>query len=158
MEVVEGPQERDVVGLDDEFSRANHGTSSAGAAEKAPGGGGGGCPYIGLESRDGLLEPMLLWDAGMGYSIARALEADRERLVVHVCGSFHCEKRCGIVEMVEAFRPARSAPRQLVVVMYPEKDCHVFRTEQHAGRGDFVVLTDATLQRSHDYMMDAPKS
>ena len=47
--------------------------------------GAGRCPYIGLEARDGLVQPMLLWDATMAHSISRALEAEADRLVVHVC-------------------------------------------------------------------------
>ena len=119
------------------------------------------CPYIGLQSRDGLLEPMLLWDASMAHSIVRSLEVDPQRLIVHVCGSFHCEKRLGIAEMVDALRGGVPPPgaaadppptKQLVVVMLPETDCHRFETTRHAGRGDFVILTDQAVARSHDYM------
>jgi hypothetical protein len=67
-----------------------------------------------------------------------------------VCGSFHCEKRLGIVEWVEALRATPT--KQLVITMYPEKDCHQFVPSRHAGRGDFVVLTDGGVKRSHDYM------
>ena len=107
------------------------------------------CPYIGLKGRDGLLEPMLLWDAGMAHSIAGALEADAERLVVHVCGAFHCEKRLGIAEMVSKYKPEA---KQLVVVLYPDRDCHDFVPGRHGGLGDYVVLTDASVARSHDYL------
>ena len=154
---------------DGEFSAKNHGGDGAG------GGGGGGaggageaagqkerrCPYIGFQSRDGLLEPMLLWDASMAHSIVRSLEVDPQRLIVHVCGSFHCEKRLGIAEMVDALRGGVPPPgaaadppptKQLVVVMLPETDCHRFETTRHAGRGDFVILTDQAVARSHDYM------
>ena len=41
--------------------------------------------------------------------------------------------------------------RQVVVVIFPEADCHSFAS-RHAGRGDFIILTDASLARSHDYM------
>lgn len=107
------------------------------------------CPYIGLSKREGLLQPMLLWDAGMAHSIATSLAAHPGRLVVHVCGSFHCEWRLGITEMLEAtYRPGAKA---LVVVICPEDDCDTFDAEQHGGRADFVVLTDARLPRTHDY-------
>ena len=33
----------------------------------------GGCPHIGLRGEDGLLAPMLLWDATMAHAIAAAL-------------------------------------------------------------------------------------
>lgn len=72
--------------------------------------------------------------------------------MLHVCGSFHCERRLGVVEMVEAL--SDGSFKVLVVVMVPEKDCHQFVRERHAGLGDFVILTDASLARTHDYMMD----
>jgi len=106
-----------------------------------------GCPYIGLSRRDSLLMPMLLWDSTMARSIAALLERSAERSVLHVCGSFHCEGRHGISEML---RNLNSKARQLVIVMYPESDCHTFQ-KRHTDAADFVILTDASLPRSHDY-------
>ena len=34
--------------------------------------GGSGCPHIGLTAGQGLVGPMRLWDASMGYAIAKA--------------------------------------------------------------------------------------
>lgn len=151
----------DLIGVDDEFAGAHHGGQGGGdgSAGLASGGADGGeqrrrCPFIGLEARDGLRAPMLLWDATMGQSIARALDSDPGRLVVHVCGSFHCERKVGIADMVEAYRERAASTNQVVIVMYPEDDCHRFVPRRHAGAGDFVILTDATVRRSHDYMMD----
>ena len=110
--------------------------------------GGGTCPFIGLERRHGLLEPMVLWDATMAHTIAQALAAAPQRLVVHVCGSFHVERGVGIGEMLRHYR---AAAKQLVVGIYPEVDCHHFDTSRHGGLADFIILTDASLPRSHDY-------
>lgn len=68
----------DQIGLDDEFGLTNHGGT---ADSTVP----GQCPYIGLQARDGLLEPMLLWDATMAHALVRSLEAEPDRLLVHVC-------------------------------------------------------------------------
>ena len=135
------------IGVTGEFAPGNHG-----AAATASGGGGDAprCPYIGLQSRDGLLEPMLLWDAAMSEAIVAARAADPETLVVHVCGSFHCERRLGIVEMVEAYAARAASPvKQLVVAMYPD-DRLSFNRSRHKDQGDYVVLTDAAVDRSHD--------
>ena len=107
------------------------------------------CPYIGLSGREGLLEPMLLWDAAMAHAIARSLDGDPSRLVIHMCGSFHCERNLGVAEMLQVYRPAT---KTCTVVIYPEEDCHTFEPSRHAGMGDYVVLTDASLSRSYDYM------
>ena len=83
---------------------------------------------------------MLLWDATMAHSIARSLALNPQQLVVHLCGSFHCEQRLGIVEMLQHYRPGT---QQLAIVMRDELDCHVFVPHKHKGAGDFVVLTEA---------------
>ena len=151
----------DQLGLDRTDESSRHERRDGSAEGSTDGGADGGtdlcitngerrCPYIGLSSRQGLLAPMLLWDAGMAHAIVRALDAAPQRLVVHLCGSFHCERRVGIIEMVSAMR--HKPTRQLVVAFYPERDPHRFVPERHAGRADFVVLTDASVRRSHDYM------
>jgi len=111
------------------------------ATRNAPSGEGrnGGCPYIGLNRRDALLLPMLLWDSSMAYAIGRQLDRSPSLAVLHVCGSFHCEGKHGISEMIEFYRPGT---RQMVVVMYPEADPHIF-LDRHRGAGDFVILTNA---------------
>lgn len=53
------------------------------------------CPYIGLKSEDSLLWPLVLWDATMAYRLLPALQDNA--LVIHICGSFHCEKHLGIL-------------------------------------------------------------
>jgi hypothetical protein len=103
------------------------------------GGGRGGCPYIGLSRRDALLLPMLLWDASMACAIKRQLDRAPNQAVLHVCGSFHCEGKHGISEMIEFYRPGT---RQLVVVVYPEADPRTF-LDRHRGAADFVILTNA---------------
>ena len=97
----------------------------------------GGCPHIGLRGEDGLLAPMLLWDATMAHAIATALGA--ARLVVHVCGRDHC---LGIAEMLRRHYCPAAVP--LTVAFYPETDLQTFDAARHAGVGDFVVLTDET--------------
>ena len=84
------------------------GDGSGGGGEGAAAAKAGGCPYIGLSRRDGLLQPMLLWDAGMALSISRALAQHPERLIYHVCGSFHCE---GKQLTATHPRPAARCPR-----------------------------------------------
>lgn len=98
---------------------------------------GSGCPHIGLRGEDGLLAPMLLWDATMAHAVAAALGATR--LVVHVCGRDHC---LGITEMLRRHYCPAAVP--LTVAFYPEADLQAFVAARHAGVGDFVVLTDET--------------
>ena len=78
---------------------------------------------------------------------ASSLEAHPGELIYHVCGSFHCEGKHGVAEMLKAYRPQA---RSLTVVVIAADDCDAFR-EEHRGKGDFVLLTDANLPRSHNY-------
>lgn len=82
-----------------------------------------------------LLDAQHLWDAGMAYFIARKLDRSPGILIMHAAGAFHVESGIGIESMLEAYRPATST---LVVAVRP---ADAFHPEQHAGLGDFVVVT-----------------
>jgi uncharacterized iron-regulated protein len=125
-----------------------HGTPAATVAEggAAPAAEGGGCPYIGLNAQqDTLLDPIMLWDSGMAHAI-RAESRGAETLVLHVCGSFHSEFKLGIVEFLEHYGQDRS--KVLSVTIYPEEKLE-FDPVRHTNAGDWVILTDAALPRSH---------
>lgn len=145
----------DQLGLDEAAAANTEATSKAGGALDPAAAAAGKCPYIGLSRRDGLLQPMLLWDAAMALAVSRALEAQPGSLVLHVCGSFHCEKSLGIREMLSVYKPEATA---LTIVIYPEDEPHAFEHERHGGRADFVLLTDARLPRSHEYLSVAKES
>merc|ERR1712151_767349 len=105
-----------------------------------------GCPY--MRRPQELSAPIMLWDSGMAYSIAKHLDSCPGRTVVHVCGVFHVERFTGIGEMLSHYRPGT---KQVVVAIYPELNCHKFVPAQHADAADFVILTDASLPRSFNF-------
>lgn len=122
---------------------------------------GGGCPYIGLNAKQNtLLDPIILWDAGMAHAIMRAatggnLAAPTDQaasasrpLVLHICGSFHSEFGLGIGEFLRNLGLSREG--MCIVTMYPSDQIHNFDVERHMNAGDFVILTDASLPRSHE--------
>lgn len=102
-------------------------TTDAGAPTGAP-----------AHSIENALQAQTLWDATMGYSIARALEAHPGGLVLHMAGSFHVKNGTGIPERISDYRPSA---RVVSVVMERERDVGAWNAEEHAGLGDFVVLT-----------------
>jgi uncharacterized iron-regulated protein len=104
---------------------------------------GGEAGHLGHET-DAPLDGQTLWDAAMAHSIALALKADPDALLLHVAGGFHVEKETGIAEALEHYRPGT---RTLSVVLRAVDDVTAFDPSEHAGLGDFVVLTDAS-QRS----------
>ena len=79
-----------------------------------------------------------LWDLGMGSSVAAALAAEPDALVLHYSGAFHVERRLGTVEALQHYRPGASA---LVVTVLAVRDPADFDPGKHAGLADFVILT-----------------
>jgi uncharacterized iron-regulated protein len=93
------------------------------------------------------LEAQSLWDASMAFTIAEHLLRRPRAQVIHVNGSFHSEQRMGIPEHLLRYRPSTSV---LVVTMVAHKGFPKFHVGEMADRGDFVIVTDASLPRSYD--------
>lgn len=101
-----------------------------------------GMPSRGGDFMENGLQAQTLWDSSMGYAIATFLEMNPGALVLHMVGGFHVENHTGTPEKVQFYRPGT---RSLVVAMQPAEDINVFDPEEHTGLGDFVVLTDESL-------------
>jgi uncharacterized iron-regulated protein len=93
-----------------------------------------------------MLDAQSLWDATMAWSVAEALLAKPGSLVLHVVGAFHVENGTGIPEHLARYRPG---VRQVVVTVRPAADVEAFDSEEHGGLGDFVILADEALPRTH---------
>jgi len=93
------------------------------------------------------LQAQSLWDASMAYAITTFLETHPGALVFHVVGSFHVENSTGTPEQVHYYRPRT---RNLVVSMELAEDFRRFDSEEHTGRGDFVILTDKSLDLDYE--------
>jgi uncharacterized iron-regulated protein len=93
------------------------------------------------------LHAQSLWDASMAYAITTFLELHPGALVFHVVGDFHVANFTGIPEQVHYYRPRT---RSLVVSMEPVEDFRSFDHDEYAGRGDFVVLTDKSLDLDYE--------
>ncbi len=90
------------------------------------------------EGPSNMLWSQSLWDAAMAYSIAGQLAQEPEALVVHVVGGFHVEQGTGTPEMLQIYRPASKV---VIVAMQPAANPGSFNPAEHAGLGDYVVLT-----------------
>ena len=94
----------------------------------------------------GMLDAQSLWDATMAHSIASFLESEPEALVMHAVGGFHVEYGTGIPEQLPVYAPDAT---RLIVAIRPADDLETF-DEKDVGRGDFVILTDASLPRTYE--------
>ncbi len=140
--------------------RSQPGTGAAADTAEEPGNNKSGegnlptCPWIGLQRDSNFLAAQTLWDAGMAWSIAEHLTAQRklgrDPLVCHVSGKFHCEHLLGIPEHLQQYAPDA---KPLVVIFMPAYGTltltpEQFAHEQLAHYAHFVVLTDGEHPRS----------
>jgi uncharacterized iron-regulated protein len=93
------------------------------------------------------LQAQALWDASMAYAVTTFLAMHPGALVVHAVGGFHVEHFTGIPEQVQYYRPGT---RALVVSMDIADDFRSFDPKEDAGRGDFVILTDKSLDLDYE--------
>jgi uncharacterized iron-regulated protein len=100
-----------------------------------------------MPSMENMLAAQGLWDAAMAFSIDEYLEAHASGLVLHMVGAFHVTEGLGTPEALRHYRPGTAS---LVVVIEAVEDPATFDPGDHAGLGDFVVLTDASRPRSFD--------
>jgi uncharacterized iron-regulated protein len=85
-----------------------------------------------------MLQAQSLWDATMAYTIAEHLTRQPQCLIMHVTGAFHVSRGSGTPEALQHYRPGT---RDLVVLIRPTEDPEAFDLEEHAGLGDFLILT-----------------
>ncbi|MCJ7630493.1 MAG: ChaN family lipoprotein [Longimicrobiales bacterium] len=109
-------------------------------------------PPVGMATHAGSfmengLQAQTLWDASMAHAITTFLEMNPGALVLHMVGGFHVMNHTGTPEKVQFYRPGT---RSLVVHMDIADDFNVFDVKEHAGRGDFVILTDKSLDLNYD--------
>jgi hypothetical protein len=107
----------------------------------------GGMPSHMADFMENGLQAQTLWDASMAYSITTFLATHPGALVVHMVGGFHVENFTGTPEKVQYYRPGT---RSLVVSMQMAQDITAFDLDEHAGKGDFVILTDEALDKNYE--------
>ena len=88
-----------------------------------------------------------LWDSSMAHVITSFLDLNPGALVLHMVGGFHVKNHTGTPEKVQFYRPGT---RSLVVHMDIADDFGTFDPDEHAGRGDFVILTDQSLDLNYE--------
>jgi len=103
-------------------------------------------PSHGAAFMENGLHAQALWDAAMAHAVASHLAAQPGTLVLHMVGGFHVENFTGIPEQVQHYRPQT---RSLVVSLHPAADFGSFDPKEHTGQGDYVILTDQSLDQDY---------
>jgi uncharacterized iron-regulated protein len=93
------------------------------------------------------IQAQTLWDASMAHAVTTFLDRNPGALVLHMVGGFHVKNGTGTPEKIQFYRPGT---RSLVVHMDLAEDIDAFDPTEHAGRGDFVILTDESLDLNYE--------
>jgi uncharacterized iron-regulated protein len=82
-------------------------------------------------------------DEAMAESIARALDAHPDAVIVHAAGGFHVEQSLGTVERVtrrvKAGQTQRREVKQVVVMFRPVDNLDAVKAGEHRDLGQYVV-------------------
>ena len=97
------------------------------------------------EAFERMLAAQNLWDSSMAWSIASHLKRNPKNRVIHVNGSFHTDFSLGIPEHLKNYLPRLNL---LTVTMVPSLEYPSFRGSMK-GLGDYIIITDGTLEPSH---------
>ncbi len=114
--------------------------------EAPPHGPPAGMPTRGGSFMENGLQAQTLWDASMAKAVTTFLDEHPGALVLHMVGGFHVQNFTGTPEKVQFYRPGTNS---LVVHMDLAEDFTTFDAGEHAGRGDFVILTDKALDLNY---------
>jgi uncharacterized iron-regulated protein len=85
-----------------------------------------------------IYESQNLWDASMANSIHKAAKADKDAVILHLCGGFHCEEKLGTVAQLNRFN---TKLRALVIVGAEKSTFDALTDKQKQALADYVIIT-----------------
>jgi len=86
-----------------------------------------------------------LWDATMGWSIAKFAKAHRGYKTLQINGGFHSEEKLGIADQLKHYD---SKVRILNIAVYSDDSFENPDWSKFAKMGDFIILTDPKLPKT----------
>ena len=86
-----------------------------------------------------------LWDATMGWSIARFYKAHKNYKIFQVNGGFHSEEKLGAAAQLKICAKSR---RILNIAAYADDSFDNPDWTKFTKMGDYIILTDPKLPRS----------
>ncbi|MBK0379564.1 ChaN family lipoprotein [Mucilaginibacter sp. SD-g] len=87
-----------------------------------------------------------LWDATMGWSIARFYKAHKDFKILQLNGGFHSEEKLGTVVQLKKYAPK---VRVINIASYADESFDDPDWEKFAKMGNYIILTDPKLPRSY---------
>lgn len=86
-----------------------------------------------------------LWDATMGWSIARFLRSHRDYKILQVNGGFHSEEKLGAAAQLKKYFPKA---RIWNVAVYSDENFEKPDWNKLSENGDYIILTDPKLPKT----------
>jgi len=86
-----------------------------------------------------------LWDATMGWSIAKFYKSHREYKILQINGGFHSEEKLGAVAQLKRYAPK---VRVLNIAAYADDSFNNPDWNKFKQMGDYIILTDPKLAKT----------
>ena len=80
-----------------------------------------------------------VWDATMAESINKAVHANKDNTVIHLCGKFHCEENLGTVEQL---RVKNKKVKIKNIIALKLQEFSELTVAEWRSRGDYIIVTD----------------
>jgi len=85
-----------------------------------------------------IFESQNLWDASMAFRINKAAKSDKDAVILHLCGGFHCEEKLGTVAQLNRYN---SKLKILVIVGTNKSTFDGLTDKQKRELADYVIIT-----------------
>lgn len=85
-----------------------------------------------------IFESQNLWDASMANSIKKAAKSDKDAVILHLCGGFHCEEKLGAVAQLNRLNKKL---KTLVIVGVDKSKFDSLSEEERRTLADYVIIT-----------------
>jgi len=92
-----------------------------------------------------LYQAQNLWDATMGWSIAKFYKSHRDYKILQVNGGFHSEEKLGAAAQLKRYAPKA---RILNICAYADDSFDNPDWSKFTKNGDYIILTDPKLQKT----------
>ena len=80
-----------------------------------------------------------VWDATMAESINKAVKANKDNTVIHLCGKFHCEENLGTVQQLS--HKNKKVKIKNIVALKLQEFTELTEAERKV-RADYIIVTD----------------
>lgn len=86
-----------------------------------------------------------LWDAGMSYSIYSYWKKNKDKIIFHCVGNFHCDEKLGTLAQLQK---RKSKLKILNISSFSDDSFKNPDWEKFSNRGDYIIITNPELKKT----------